>query len=552
MQTKLSKFKSFRNQFFQIPSATFSRKSFLYMEPKKFTILHFNDVYEIQEDESPHSNIVGGVARFHTLVHSHSHLNPLIFFSGDLWSPSKLSVLFEGKQVVEGINSLNISAACLGNHDLDFGEQATIDLNAQCNFPWILTNVKSKKTGNTLANVKEYHTIDHAGLKFGILGIAEQEWIGTLSHFDAEDLIYEEYDQCVSRWAETLRNDHACDFIIALTHMRTPQDQNLAHLSDDLDLILGGHDHAYFHQKCNENLIVKSGQDYQSLSVITVTVNGNPQKNETLEIPEGPQEAITDENVVSDKIYFYSTKKGKYTITVQKKDTTAKVERNARLHEITLGYCQKLEDLKKMVLYKVTNNFDVSEKNIKFRSTTFGNFVCDLLRIEMCVHVVIYNAGGFRGGKYYDQGKVFTLGDLYGIFPFVTPICKIQVKGCQMLELLENSVSKWGSFSGRYAQLAGIRFKFDMEKPSGSRVVHETVEIRSRHSNWAVLDPKKVYTVATTEYLATGKDGYETFTNCPQLIDGENGPDLVKILKDFFLIPLDPEHRKEFSTLDVD
>ena len=546
MQTKLSKFK-----FFPIAPFTFSRKSFSKMEPKKFTILHFNDVYEIQEDESPHSGILGGVARFNTLVHSHDHLNPLIFFSGDLWSPSKLSVLFEGKQCVEGINSLNISAACLGNHDLDFGEQATIDLNAQCNFPWILTNVKSKKTGNTLANVKEYHTIDHAGLKFGILGIAEQEWIGTLGQFDAEDLVYEEYDQCVSRWAKVLRNDHACDFIIALTHMRTPQDKNLAHLSDDLDLILGGHDHAYFHKKCNENLIVKSGQDYQSLSVITVTVNYSP-PNETVQTPQTPQEAITDDNVVSDKIYWYSCKNGKYTMTVQKKDTTAKIERNARLHEITMGYCQKLEDLKKMVLYKVTNNFDVLEKNMKFRSTTFGNFVCDLLRIEMCVHVVIFNAGGFRGGKYYDKGKVFTLGDLYGIFPFVTPICKIQVTGSQLLELLENSVSAWGSFSGKFGQLAGIRFKFDMEKPSGARVVHDTVEIRSRHSDWAVLDKKKVYTVATTDYLAAGKDGYETFTKCPQLIDSENGPDLVKILKDFFHIPLDPEHRKEFSILDVD
>ena len=56
------------------------------MEGKKFTILHFNDVYEIGE-KSIH--LCGGVARFHTLVKSFQQEEPALLFSGDLWSPSK-------------------------------------------------------------------------------------------------------------------------------------------------------------------------------------------------------------------------------------------------------------------------------------------------------------------------------------------------------------------------------------------------------------------------------------------------------------------------------
>ena len=36
-----------------------------------------------------------------------------------------------------------------------------------------------------------------------------------------------------------------CDLVIALTHMRTPNDIKLAEGVDDIDIILGGHDHVY-------------------------------------------------------------------------------------------------------------------------------------------------------------------------------------------------------------------------------------------------------------------------------------------------------------------
>lgn len=50
------------------------------------TILHFNDVYNID----PNSTVepVGGAARFCTAIKSFQSQNPLILFSGDVFSPS--------------------------------------------------------------------------------------------------------------------------------------------------------------------------------------------------------------------------------------------------------------------------------------------------------------------------------------------------------------------------------------------------------------------------------------------------------------------------------
>ena len=61
---------------------------------KKLTILHFNDVYNLEEKKK---EPVGGVARFKTALQSFNHLDPLILFSGDLFLPSLCKLLRTAK-----------------------------------------------------------------------------------------------------------------------------------------------------------------------------------------------------------------------------------------------------------------------------------------------------------------------------------------------------------------------------------------------------------------------------------------------------------------------
>lgn len=49
-------------------------------------ILHFNDVYNVES--RPSIEPIGGAARFCTAIKSFEHLNPLVLFSGDAFSPS--------------------------------------------------------------------------------------------------------------------------------------------------------------------------------------------------------------------------------------------------------------------------------------------------------------------------------------------------------------------------------------------------------------------------------------------------------------------------------
>ena len=66
-----------------------------------------------------------------------------------------------------------------------------------------------------------------------------------------------------------------CDLIVAINHMRVPEDEDMAAKNACpavLDLIFGGHDHTYF-RKLDSNtgvFIQKSGTDFECFTNLTV------------------------------------------------------------------------------------------------------------------------------------------------------------------------------------------------------------------------------------------------------------------------------------------
>ena len=97
------------------------------MEDRKdLWIIHFNDVYEV--DENKESKIPGGFSRFFNKISElKKKYNPLILFSGDIWSPCRCILLplyilvnqiTQAEHLLFFINQIGVDAACLGNHDL--------------------------------------------------------------------------------------------------------------------------------------------------------------------------------------------------------------------------------------------------------------------------------------------------------------------------------------------------------------------------------------------------------------------------------------------------
>ena len=87
------------------PRATNFQGDKLKSDRKPLKIIHFNDVYNIEE--SKHEP-VSGYARFYSALRTYDHVNPLILFSGDIFAPSKLSIFFEGKHMMPFVKKAGI------------------------------------------------------------------------------------------------------------------------------------------------------------------------------------------------------------------------------------------------------------------------------------------------------------------------------------------------------------------------------------------------------------------------------------------------------------
>jgi 2',3'-cyclic-nucleotide 2'-phosphodiesterase (5'-nucleotidase family) len=82
-------------------------------------------------------------------------------------------------------------------------------------------------------------------------------------------------------------------------------------------------------------------------------------------------------------------------------------------------------------------------------------------------------------------------------FPFEDPVVVIKLKGQQLLEALQNGVSKHPALDGRFSQVSNIIFTFDPSRNSRDRIVGVQV-------GGTPLDLEREYTLATRDFMVRG------------------------------------------------
>lgn len=460
------------------------------MNKTDITILHFNDVYNIepQKDEPK-----GGAARMGAYINSCRDLDPIVLFSGDILNPSLMSVFMKGEQMIPVFNSFGVHGAVLGNHDFDFGVDQLEDFMKKTNkCTWLLSNVRDNLSGNPLADGKVSHIINTHGIKIGLIGLVEHDWIDTLATLDPEDVTFEDYVERGSELARSLKEQGA-HVVIALTHMRWPNDRRLAECVEEIDLILGGHDHDYGLEEVNGKYILKSGTDFRNLSNITLSFSNSGLK-----------------------------------IDIQRVDLDSSITEDPHIKKIVSHLNEEIMEKMEEVLGTIHVEMDGRFKSVRSLETNLGNFVTDIMLEVSKADCAMLNGGTFRSDRVHSKGD-FTLGDLFTILPLVDNLVVIEVTGAQLLIALENGVSKYPTLDGRFPQVAGMCYGFDPSKPPGERVDPELVQVQEQY-----LKLNKTYRVCTKEFIAEGKDGYDIFKECPVIVDSEKLMTLSTAVRNHF------------------
>ena len=466
------------------------------IQPKEIIILHFNDVYNLKEREK---EPVGGAARFITAAEQYKDKNPLVLFSGDIFSPSKLASIMKGKQMLPFFDNFKIDVSCVGNHDLDFGIERFITLKNKCQFPWLLTNVFETKTAEdgqkvVIAECLDHVILDHSGVKIGVIGLAEADWLDCLPGLDEDDFLYEDFIESAKKWNQKLR-DQGCELVIALTHMRMPNDKKLAEAVPELDLILGGHDHCSDVVGIHGNMLAKSGTDFREFSIITMTVHADQAT-----IDSEPETSIVN--------------KDKHLIARHKKvEITKEFAPHEGLQKTIDEYWVELDKKLEHVAGYTALDFDARFTSIRTIETNVGNFVADAVRFTNKTDCCLLNSGCFRTDEIIPTG-ILKWRDIDTLFPIQDEVVVIRIKGEDLLKALENGVSATPKLEGKFPCISGIRMKYDTSKPAMERILECEV-------NGEPLDKAKSYTLTTKSFLYDGKDGYDAMKSAELLRDGE-------------------------------
>lgn len=461
---------------------------------QNLVIIHFNDVYNVETRAAPEP--VGGAARFCTAVKSFQHLEPLVLFSGDAFSPSMLSTFTKGEQMVPVLNDIGTHCAVFGNHDFDHGLEVLSQWVAQTEFPWLMSNVLDNETGRPLGEGRITHVVHWAGKQIGLLGLVEQEWLETLATINPEEVTFLDFVEAGKKLAAQLKQE-GCDYVIALTHMRTPNDIKLAEQCDDIDIILGGHDHVYEIKQINGKYVVKSGTDFKQFSKITVNF---------------------------DKI----STGGNIEVSIEEINVTSAFAEDAKLKEKLEKYNSIVEGKMDGILGCFSVPLDGRFTAVRTGESNLGNWVCDVVLAATGADLVILNSGTFRSDQVHPAGD-FTMRDLVNVIPMRDPIVVLKVTGHQILQVLENGVSMYPKLEGRFPQVAGVSFGFDCRKPVGCRVDPELVRIGDEY-----LNLNQFYRLATKSYIQSGCDGYSMLKDAQVVMDEDECPELGLAVQNHF------------------
>ena len=459
--------------------------------PTKITFLHTNDIYEI----SP-SGGEGGLAEVMTLIRAERKASPnsITTFGGDLISPSVMSGLTKGAQMIEIMNAIGVDVAVPGNHEFDFGPEVAAQRIGESKFPWLGTNVLDAD-GKPALGMKDVLIVEKGGFKIGFFGLLAPETDVLSSPGEGIEFaaIVETAEQAVANLKEA-----GADLIVALTHLEIDVDRELAMSVGGIDLILGGHDHDPITFYEGGVLIHKSGNDAHYLGVIDLSLE-------------------------------WVEKRGKKSLEMRpewRMISTAGIQADPEIKVIVDKRNAALDAELATVIGKTEVELDSRRSSVRTAETNMGNLIADAIRAAVKADVGLTNGGGIRGDKTYPAGTELTRKDILTELPFGNVTVLMEVSGADILEALETGVSKVEDKAGRFPQISGMSFVYDPKGEPGSRVSEVRVGGKP-------LDPDASYRLATNDYMANGGDGYEPLKNGVLLIDASAATLMATTVMDY-------------------
>lgn len=439
-----------------------------------FTILFFNDIhgnllpFTITKDDGTTAQ-VGGVATMAAMVkeiraeNSRKGIKTFLFIAGDVLQGTPLSTVFKGEPDIIIFNLMGVSAMTVGNHEFDFGLENFLHLKSKAAFPFISSNIVWKDD-RRLMNEPAVSFPLGGGISLTVIGATTNELLTTTALANVEKL--DVLDPLKTVCAE-LAKARPKGPVILLSHSKFQSDAEIARSCPGLTAIIGGHDHLLF-----EPVRIAAG----------VPVLQAFEKGRYIGRIDCAVNTATKRARIVKHAYL---------------PVTPAFKPDPEIAAIVASYQSRLDATFKEVIGEARVFMDAERGRIRYEETNLGNYIADVMRANTNADIALINAGSIRASM--NKGPV-TIEDIFKIMPYPNELVTAQLSGSEIQEVLTRSVQ--GSREdedGGFLQVSGVTFIIRGKKP-------EEITIAGQ-----ALDPAKIYTVAITDFMASGGDGYSIF-----------------------------------------
>ena len=393
----------------------------------------------------------------------------LLLDGGDVMQGTPVSNLTRGRSTVEYYNAAGYDAAAIGNHEFDWGPAVLRERMAQAAFPWLAANIVVAGSDTTPSWIRGATIIERDGVRIGILGLITQETpTATMAEY-VRGLEFDDGAATMNRLVPALRRE-GVDFVIVVAHAGAYCEDATRNCEGEMidwlerttakpDLVVAGHTHVVVRSREHGVPIIETGSwartygvvDLERISTdsVDVWIRGTP-------VPW--TQRVTADSAVAAIV------------------ARAEAEVGPQLDRVIARAAEEIP----------RGGID----------NPMGRLIADAQRAATGSQIAIMNAGGVRAPM--PAGPV-TWGDLYRIQPFGNKLMVLKLTGALLRDAVEHALS--GTNPG--AHLSGLDVQYDPRRPPGERIVS------LRLDTGEPIDPDVIYTVTTSDFLATGTgDGF--------------------------------------------
>lgn len=470
--------------------------------PITIQILNVSDWHAQLDPLVINNQLVGGAAVLSAYFEQDRAANPnsLTITAGDAFGASPpLSNFFNEEPAVLAMNEMGFSLDGLGNHNFDRGIahlQQMIDL---AEFPYLSANLANVDAN--LDGVEPYQIFTFGRVDVAVIGVTNPEaptlvFPGNFGTIEVTDPV------AAIQQARKRANAQGADVFVVIAHMGitsfdadgNPQGPiiDLTNALDpgDIDLVIGDHTDVAFDGVISGIPLVENASKGATYTRVNVTVNQNNRK-------------VLD--VTADR----------------RVPLASAVTPDADVEAVLAPFRAQLQAELGVVIGS-SNRFvpradACGRGDGRLCESLVGNIVTDALRASYGTDFALTNSGGLRADLtcpttdiagdtcplYTPPPFPITAGQAFAVLPFGNESATLPVSGVELKQFLENGVSAMPGANGRFPQVSGLCFTYDISAAPGNRVSGAVRQAADGSCTGAAIDLSgaSTYTLATNDFV---------------------------------------------------